>query len=108
MAESLTLPQRSEYWPLDERDTVLGFPLTFIPQHRAKADISSLVKADIFILGRHYPIISCPPDYLDASLQPPRLRAYGHPEKVRCRGCSRARAVVIKVITGCAARVAVK
>ena len=52
MAESLTLPQRSEYWPLDERDTVLGFPLTFIPQHRAKADISMLVKADIFILGR--------------------------------------------------------
>ena len=52
MAESLTLPQRSEYWPLDERDTVLGFPLTFISQHRAKADISMLVKADIFILGR--------------------------------------------------------
>jgi hypothetical protein len=68
LAESLTLPQRSEYWPLDERDTVLGFPLTFIPQHRAKADISSLVKADIFILGRqttspkaHSPIKVDPP-----------------------------------------------
>jgi len=53
LAESLTMPERSEYWPLDERDTVLGFPLIFSPQHRAKADISTLAKADIFILGRH-------------------------------------------------------
>ena len=29
MAESLTLPQRSEYWPLDERDQGTGLLLRF-------------------------------------------------------------------------------
>lgn len=33
------------------------FSLIFSPQQRAKADISTLVKADVFILGRHLPIL---------------------------------------------------
>jgi hypothetical protein len=61
LAESLTLPQRSEYWALDERDTVLGYSVIFALRLGTKADISTLAKADIFILGRQHSEIQADP-----------------------------------------------